>query len=773
MKAPTDAQLVDIDGSIFERQDVGEDVVLLCRGLLVASFRRGDSIGRDVAIATLLRVGHGLKTDTIAELCDASHGWVCYVRRRLAEGGLDRVLERARRGPERKLVGAKERRLREMHADGTSVRKIGKALGVSKSVVGSEIKRLKLPPCGWRMKQAVWPVTAPTAGPAAMQTSVEPTVTPPDGMEEERKEDASMEAPSPAPEGLITPSPESGITPEGALESVVEAVVEALETSDDASPAPVDLVAGAPLASGPAEHACRYAGTVLLCAGATALGVFSALDAARAARPVDAVYDAHQIVSALLAAWGAGYGSLEAMHERDARALGVIVGLERSPSVRTLHRAIAQISARSDALELNAALMRGVLAARLPERLWFGLDGHFKAYSGEEPIDKGWDSKRRLASKGIADVVVTDSHGFTWATHPIAAGSSLSQHLGEVAHTLRGVLGNERPIVVTFDRGGFDFDILNTLDQAGFHYVGYIPASVTLPDLGTIAPAEDGVGEVAWSHGRLHHRARLIAERDGTSLIPVVTNLPMLVDTATVVQELRVHRGAQENSFKAARSFAHIDRLVDRGGASHVPDDRLIPNPARAALKKEQHQVTVHIAELADETPASSGRSLKDINNARFWAEVDNQRIARELRTAPAKVPRVTIEPDAQRAQLKTRHRLLLQPLKFAADNARRWLLGTLGTALAPSDKPYDLETTARTLLALIRAPGTVRFGDEQVTVTLALPLPPTPHARLAAALVTLDAHALLFADGRRRVRFRLAPRPTRADVRGRDLGTT
>ena len=262
------------------------------------------------------------------------------------------------------------------------------------------------------------------------------------------------------------------------------------------------------------------------------------------------------------------------------------------------------------------------MAARLPERLWFGLDGHFKAYSGEEPIDKGWDSKRRLASKGIADVVVTDAHGFTWSTHPVAAGSALSQHLEATAHTMRGILGNERPIVVSFDRGGFDFDVLDALDRDGFYYVGYVPASVTLPDLGAVAPSTDGVGEVAWDHGRLHHRARLLVERDGASLIPVVTNLPTLVDAAFVVQELRVHRGAQENSFKAARSFAHIDRLVDRGGASRAPDDRLIPNPARAALKEEQRRVATRLAELADETPSSNGRSHKDINDDRFWADV-------------------------------------------------------------------------------------------------------------------------------------------------------
>jgi transposase len=651
MAATTPGQLVDISGPIFERQSAGRDLVLFCRGWPVASFRQGDSIGRDIAIATLLRVGRGLKTDTIAELCDASHGGVCEVRRRLAEGGVDRVVERARQGAPRKVVGGSEEHVRRRYADGATVREIATELGVSKSLVATEIKRLKLPP---RAKQGALPMLAPETEHAMVSPVPSGGGLPVD----KTSDNAATQTPASrhdAPATLLQESDDA----EGTAADVVDAAVDALGTSDEA-PFCEELVAGAPLGSGPAEHPCRYAGTLLLCAAATPLGLFSALDAAHVVRPAEAVYDARQIFAALLVAWGAGYGSLEAMHERDARALGVILGLERSPSVRTLHRALAQTSARSDVIELNAALIRGVLSARLPERLWFGLDGHFKAYSGEEPIDKGWDSKRRLAAKGIADVVTTDAEGFTWFVLPVATGSSLSQHLAATAHTLRSVLGGERPIVVSFDRGGFDFDVLDALDRDGFYYVGYIPASVALPDQGAIAPANDGVGEVAWIHGRLHHGARLIVEREGTSLIPVVTNLPTLVDTAFVVQQLRVHRGAQENSFKAARSFANIDRLVDRGGASHAPDERLIPNPARSALKNNQQQVAARIAELTEETPSSSGRSRKDIHDDRFWAAVESAHIESALHTTPAKVPRVMIEPGAQRATLKTRRRLLI-----------------------------------------------------------------------------------------------------------------
>jgi hypothetical protein len=755
---------VDTVDPIFERQEVGDDVLLRCRGLPVTSFRRGDSIGRDLAIAALIRLGN-LKTDTIAALCETSHGWVCEVRKRVTRGGFQAVVERAPRGPEPKLVGAKMQRLRDLHADGGSVREIGKTLGVSKSIVNSAINRLGLPPRGWRKAQRSLPVATAEVGTARGPTAVGVSAATP-------SEEAPSERSHPALDGAMASPPVTKSEPEASGD--IETTLVALETTaitDEAPASGTELAAGAALESGPMEHPCRYAGTLLLCAAAIALGVFAALDTARVERPTESVYDAPQVFAALMAAWGAGYGSIEAMHERDAGALGVILGLERSPSVRTLHRAIAQMGATFDRVELDAALMRGVLSARLPERLWFGVDIHFKAYAGEAPIDKGWDSKRRLAAKGLADVVVNDEHGYAWIVDPVAAGSGLHQHLLELARTLRRRIGEERPIILSCDRGGFDFDILNALDREHFYYVGYVPASVTLPDLATIAPAQDGVGESAWAHLRLRHATRLLVQRDDTALIPVVTNLPTLIDAVEVVRELRRRRGAQENAFKAARSFAHIDRLVDRGGASYKPDDRLVPNPTRAALKKEQAQGQIRIAALADERPSNSGRARAEIEHDRFWAEFDRHRIKTEMRSAPANVPRVTIEPDAKRAQLKTQHRLLLQPLKFASDNARRWLLGTLGDALAPSHHPDDLEATARTLVALLRAPGTVRFGDELVTVTIELPLPPKPHARLAAVLKALDARSMRFTDGRRLVHFRLAPRPSRELIPGRQAG--
>ena len=139
--------------------------------------------------------------------------------------------------------------------------------------------------------------------------------------------------------------------------------------------------------------------------------------------------------------------------------------------------------------------------------------------------------------------------------------------------------------------------------------------------------------------------------------------------------------------------------------------------------------------------------------------------VATQIRETPEKVPRMTLKPEAVRAELDVSNRALLLPLKNATENARRWLLAALGEKLAPSDHDWDQDTRARTLTALVRAPGRMRFGKDLVEVELDLPLPPMPHARIAEALRALDGR-LCFEDGRA-LRARLAPRPRGSVVRG------
>ena len=729
--------LAEVDVPTIRRALVGTVVQIVVREVVVYQFDEKDSTGRDVAIAALSRLR--LTTDLIGSLCGASHGWVCSVRKRLRVGGLAAVVARGRAGRPTTIQGAARAKLIRMMAEGARCAHIARELGVAPSVVHGEMARVRQ-----QQREQLSLVREAAAEPMPATLDAETT------------DEAGAHAVDLVSSGIHSSAHEE-IRGEDSSSDVEHEMVVAREQDE--------LTPGALLPSGPTEHPTRYAGALLIAGALSALGIEQAISASRVARPKAALYDATTVLFAMMTGWSAGFVSLESMHERDARSLGVLLGLERSPSVRTIHRAFQQMCATFDPSVFTAAWIRALAAAALPNRLCFGIDGHFKPYAGDAPIDKGWDSKRRIATKGIADVVVTDERGWMWSATHVDAGDALSSHLLAHAKELRAELGDTRPIVLVFDRGGFAFDVLNALDTEGFGYVTYVPQSVTLPTLATIAPEADTVGESAWAHPKLHHRARLLVERDGDHFIPVATNLTTLVDAGEVVAVLRTCRGAQENAFKAARAHAHIDRLVDRGGATRAPDDRPVHNPERTKRALELATLRQRASELAKERAAQSGRTQKEINDDRFRVAAERQLAEFALKTTPARVPRMAVYPTAEKATLDTTNRMLLQPMKLATDNARRWLLAALHDGLVPTDATYDADTTARTLAALLHSPGTVRFDDEVVHVTIDLPLPPTAHMRLDNALRTIGNRHFCFTDGRRRLAVKLATRATRATL--------
>ncbi len=708
----------------FERREFDGQVEILLHGRPVLPYSASDAVGRDFVIATLLHIG--LRGKSVAQLCAMSEAHVTGVRKRVAAGGVEALAWRGKPGPRKKLTGRKLTKLRKLNAQGLSMSAIGRALSVHHTTVASALAGL-----GVERGAPVEEPTLPQVGGG--------------GVAEHRDEGEGRH--------------EAGAS--GSRESSPESVA----AQDEA------LAPGVELPVGPTEHPSRYAGTVLLAAAMAKLGVADALDEANVRRRDAAVYDARQMVIALACAWIAGFESLESMHERDARGLGVVLGLERSPSVRTAHRAIGDMVERFDPITLGTGLMRGLRAAGREQPLLFGIDGHFKEYTGDAPIDKGWNAHKRMATKGLAVMLVHDTQGVTWLSLSAAAGDALSQHVLTAARRLRHVHGTEERIVLGFDRGGFCFEVLCALDREGFGYLAWVPANAMKPPLFSVAPSEDGVGEVVWEHERLDHDARLLVERDGDALLPAVTNLGPRVEPAEAIRMLRLVRGVEENAIKAARASTHIDHLADRGIEREQPDDRLVDNPARVEVRKAKKQVEQRLAVL-DEHERVAGRRSRAIGEQRFLVELQEGIVEAKLRDTPAKLPRVALEPAATRAWLETKNRALLLPLKLAADNARRWLLVTLSSALAPTDHDYDATAMPRTLMALLRAPGTVRFGRDQVVVTLDFPLPPAAHERIDDALRSLDAQDLTFPDKRgldlppsRQVVFRLEPRPTRATL--------
>lgn len=751
-------------GAKLVAEEVDGWVVVTMGGFVLGRWSSDDLLTRDHFIAASHL--NGLKGVTIARLAFVHASYVTRTIQRYQRGGVAALASREKAGRKLTFDLAARKRALALRARGFSFRQIAERLGFSAATIATELKGVAAGPA---------PQTPPLL-PEAVEAAGE--VPRADAPPHAQDASAAVEESAPGTAAEVPP-----VAPAGEL-------AEAAQGGDDAE----ELRPGARLPPDGAPHPCRYAGTLLAVGALRALGLESAVGRAAVRRSKVASYSASQALTALSAAWAAGYRSIEALHERDARALGVVLGLERSPSVRTLWRAVDQMTEHYDPVQWWAGWMVALASRCPPELPVWGVDGHFKAYAGDEPIDKGWNTKRRLAERGVATVRVTDLRGATWSDLPVRAGDHLHQHVVASADALcaaQEAAGRPaRPVVLAFDRGGFDFDVLNALAAAGHWYLAWVPGTVSLPDLGPIGPAVDGVGEAIWTHAsvagdlvargsfaydakrvvrvethpRLTHLSRLLVERDGASRIPAATNLPPWVDTSEALGLLRAARGMEENGIKAARQFVAIDHLDDRGAQGHRPDDRPVSNPARAERKRLLQKLETAERDLHRERPVPGERPQREIN-LDLRVNAVHQRVVREqIASLPERVERRSVVPGAERAELDERNRQLLLPLKNATDNARRWLLWQLGAGLSPSDHAYDQDTRARTLDAVLKSPGTVRFGVGSVEVTIDLHLPPTAHRRLSEALASLDRHSLRDGDGRH-LRFRLARRATRADL--------
>ncbi len=185
-------------------------------------------------------------------------------------------------------------------------------------------------------------------------------------------------------------------------------------------------------------------------------------------------------------------------------------------------------------------------------------------------------------------------------------------------------------------------------------------------------------------------------ERLLTHPLSPATDYACLADALAMLRRVR---GAQENDFKAARSFALIDRLVDRGGARCGPDDRPVDNPAYREMSERRREVQSQLAELSRSEPISSKDKAR-LEGKQLVGRFEEAVLNHKLSGLSQKVPRVDLEPTAERAWLKTKNRALLQPLKYVLANGRRWLLSSgrgprperrRVPPLAAPNRPYSL----------------------------------------------------------------------------------
>ncbi len=198
----------------------------------------------------------------------------------------------------------------------------------------------------------------------------------------------------------------------------------------------------------------------------------------------------------------AGQPRAEGATRIDPTALGRVLGMDRAPEVKTIRRKLSLLAATGHADRLIAAMAATHLAR--PDTTTTGsddddsnnssgsgddndgdgdssgsggsgvvgvvlyVDGHVRAYQGGRKVGKAHLARLRFPAPATLETWVSDGHGDPVLVVIAEPGASLAGELRRLVPQLRAAVGDDRRVLVGFDRGGWSPALFAHLHAHGF-----------------------------------------------------------------------------------------------------------------------------------------------------------------------------------------------------------------------------------------------------------------------------------------------------------------
>src|SRR5665648_350909 len=390
------------------------------------------------------------------------------------------------------------------------------------------------------------------------------------------------------------------------------------------------------------------------------------------------------------------------------------------------------------------------------------VDGHVRAYQGTKRIGKTHLSRLRFPAPATVETWVAGGDGGPVLVVMSEPGTSLAGELVRLLPELRTAVGDDRRVLVGFDRGGWSPALFAHMAAAGFDPLTWRKG--TIPDL----PAEQFtdvafVGETGREY--TWHLADTVVEvpiDDHGGVFPIrqVTRwdtkklAPRQVHVLTTRTDLSaaqvVYRmGARwrlENYFRYARM--HFDLDSHHCYASTDDDaQRLVPNPAQRAAhldvqavraRHDRAQGRTDAAMLAARSPAPGTQTIltnpvHDAITADLRAAGADLAAAQQAhKTIPTRVPLGELHPGQQVLDVETK--LITHAISAAAFNTINALARDIRLDTGYARANHEAHTLARHVLT---HSGDIDPSDGVLTVRL----DPMPTARATAAIRELCEH--------------------------------
>lgn len=424
--------------------------------------------------------------------------------------------------------------------------------------------------------------------------------------------------------------------------------------------------------------------------------------------------------------------------QREPRSVGRLLGLDRSPEVKTLRRKLRTLAQQGRSLQWMDALAERQLDEPKSDTMWLYLDGHVSVYSGKHRLREHHVACLRAARPSVMDYWVNQPQGEPLL---VITGTPQEGLVRQVPQTIEKVksLAPGRPITVVFDREGWSPQMFAKMKETeGVHFLTYRKAAKgkRLPRLGeqlftpctievtgrkVVYDLADTRVRISYSEGkrRKHLELRQITRRKVDGKQTHVLTDDVEKPAAELAQRM-FGRWSQENYFKYASEHRDLDALVTQE-MDPADGTRLVPNPERAKPKAQLANLRAQLRaaheqhgrqQLGSEPASRSSDAAHAVHVQTI--EADIVRVQTMYSALPARVPWSTTDKGRDAVQPCIEVRRLMHTFRIVAHRAESALL----ELLRPHFPDWRHEGRALTR-AILHSSGDLRVTDTDLHVTL------------------------------------------------------
>lgn len=705
-------------------------------------YHEEDKAGKHLAMTLLVDTGLA-QAKEVANAFGVHRTTIFRSQKKIAEGGVGSLVEK-KRGPKggRKIKDELEKIIKKLKSQGLSNASVAQRLGLSETGVRKALKRIGYEPKEKKSFQI------PLSG--ADTACISP--------KEQAEEEKSAECLEAQEKISVTSKEEIELSEEREEKKAREEESRSIELSGDVDPRDrsVDRVlARMGLLDDAVPMFCEqakvaFAGFLLAIPFLVSSGVLQVAQKVYGSIG-PAFYGLRTTLLTLLMMAIVRIKRPEGLKEKSPKSLGVLLGLDRVPEVKTLRGKLTRLAGFGKAYEFLKMLVRHRVKEQGEVLGYLYIDGFVRAYHGKRKLSKAYVARRRLAMAGVTDYWVNDQNGEPLFVVTSQANAALTKMLKPVLGEIRDLVG-ERRLTVAFDRGGWSPKLFKEILDLNFDIMTYRKGKTrkiskrkftehSLEVNGDIVKYQLHDKVVRFLKGKLRLR-QVTRLREGNRQTQILTSrwdLP-----AAMVVFRMFERWRQENYFKYMQQEYALDALVDYNFEA-LDFETEVPNPERRKLAKKLKAARHELAKCeqrygaevfkSDGTKRTTVKGFK-IANSKLGKELQKlQKHVEKLEAKKRSLPKYVSAKKAYKGELvrlSYERKLLTDVLKMLAYQAE--------TALVNLIKPYYSRTEEegrKLVVSFFQNNGMIELKDGRIVVTFD-PLS-SPHRTRALANLCME----------------------------------